>query len=436
MLNVIPRVPNPVALAVAGLLIGAALVFTSCATGAGASDTRGHCSALSCGPIKHVVMIIRENHSFDNLFGRFPGADGTRYAHVGSRVVKLSVTPDTLKKDIIHDEFAARLAVDGGKMDNFSAEPSAIQRGRDVADSQYTPSQIPDYFDYAHRFALADHFFSTILASSFPNHLVTVAGTALNTLGIAVQPKHGLLSWGCDAPRQERAWTDTKGKFGKTYPCFNSPTLADEANRAHLSWKYYAPPVHHLGYIWSSLDSFRTIRFSKQWTDNVVKPGHFDRDVRDGKLPSLSWLIGDWTLSEHPPASECKGVNWTVGRINDIMRSRLWRSTVIALTWDDFGGFYDHVRPPKEAAFSLGPRVPLLVISPYARPHFIDRGTMDFRSIVKYVEQQFNLPHMMSYNRGVNSIAGMLNMKQKPAKPQVLPLQKCPASHRGPPPTY
>ena len=421
----------------AALLVGGVIIFVAACAGVGGAAAKTPCRGWTCGPIKHVIIIVRENHSFDNLFGGFPGADSTVHAHVGTNVMRMPETPDTLKTDLSHDEFAARLAIDGGKMDKFGAVPNAIQNGHDVADSQYHQSQIPDYWAYAHRYSLADRFFSTILASSFPNHLVTVAGTALNTLGIAQHPQHSLLSWGCDAPKSERVWTDKNGKFGNnTYPCYNAPTLADEANKAGVPWTYYAPSAGHLGYIWSTLDAFRHIRFSKQWSSNVVPPGRFDTAVRSNKLAPLTWLIADWTLSEHPPASECVGENWTVARINEVEHSKLWKNTVIVLTWDDYGGFYDHVPPPKIADFSLGPRVPLLVISPYARPHFIDHQTMDFRSIVKYVEQQFNLPHMMHYNRRVQSIAGMINTNQKPLRPHSEPMVTCPGSSHGPPPPY
>ena len=418
------------------LSVGATLVVASCAGGAGAAAPQSRCSGSLCGPIKHVVIIVRENHSFDNLFGGFPKANGALYAHVGSTIIRMPETPDTLKTDLSHDEFAARLAVDNGKMDKFSDVPNAIQNGVDVADSQYRESQIPDYWAYARRFGLADRFFSTILASSFPNHLVTVAGSALNTLGIAAHPPHSLLAWGCDAPKKELAWTDKNGHFGQIYPCFNSPTLVDEANRAHVSWTYYAPPIHHLGYIWSTLDAFKHIRFSKQWQTNVVPPTSFDRAVRSGRLAALSWLVSEWPLSEHPPASECQGENWTVEHINTIMRSKLWKNTVIVLTWDDYGGFYDHVPPPKVAPFSLGPRVPLLIISPYARPHLVEGQTMDFRSIVKYVEEEFKLPHLMNYDRGVNSISNMIDVHQKPLRPVIEPKVRCPGSKQGPAPSY
>ncbi len=390
-----------------------------------AASQRQSCKGLACGPIKHVVLIIRENHSFDNLFGRFPHADGTRSASIGSKKVSLNVTPDELHVDLGHSSASALAAIDGGKMDRFYKILNAIQKGTDVADSQYLQQQIPNYWKYASRFSLADHFFSTVLGSSFPNHLVTVSG---QNMGVTDNPTHlgALRSWGCDAGPGVSADAYRSGKMVGVYPCFTAKTLVDEANAKKVSWKYYAPPQGTFGYIWSTLDAFKQIRNSKQWRTNVVNPGQFDTDVKDGKLPAISWLTSDLKTSDHPPASICAGENWTVGRIDEIMQSPLWKSTVIVLTWDDFGGFYDHVAPPRTAPYELGPRVPTIVISPYARPHSIYRSRLDFSSIVKYVEDQFNLPHLAKFSRNVNSLAGMLDFKQKPLAPYPLTGHKCP----------
>lgn len=416
------------------LALGIALVYPSASAHIG-GDSKKRCSGYPCGAIRHVVMIVRENHSFDNLFGRFRGVNGATWAHLGRRHVKMTITPDALHDDISHDAFASRLAVDGGRMDHFYKLPNAYQQGRDVADSQYTWRQLRDYYTYARRFGIADRFFSTILSSSFPNHLVMIAGQAMHTIGIATHKPGTPLSWGCDAPKGTKAWTYKNGKYGNEFPCFNTKTLADEANAAGVSWGYYAPPAHHLGYIWSSFDAIRHIRDTRQWHTHVFPPGRFSRDVARRRLPAISWLTADWNYSEHPPASECAGENWTVTRINEIMRSRLWKHTVIILTWDDFGGFYDHVPPPKESHFALGPRVPTLVISPYARPHLIYRRQLDFRSIITYIESQFHLPHQMGYPRGVNSIGAMLNPKQKPLHSLVLRHMRC-SGKSGKPPHY
>lgn len=385
------------------------------------------CPTGTCGPIKHIIIIVRENHSFDNLFGRFPGADGTRVARAGSKTVPLTVTPDKLHVDLGHGGPAALNAINGGQMNEFYRMLNAVQGGQNMADSQYTQSQVPDLWDYARTFSLADHFFSTISGPSFPNHLVTIAGQAMNTFD---NPEHlgPLRSWGCDAGAGTSVATYTDGHYGSTAPCFNTKTIADEANAAGVSWRYYAPSYGSFGYIWSTYDAIKHIRYSAQWKTNVVPYSNFIPDVEHHHLAALTWLTTDLKYSGHPPASECVGENWLVQQINAVMRSSYWNSTAIIVTWDDFGGFYDHVAPPQQSKYRLGPRVPTLVISPYTRPRLIDHRQYDFRSILKYVETTFNLPREATYNRGVAGIGQMLNLKQKPLPPLIEPQQQCAGS--------
>jgi phospholipase C len=377
-------------------------------------------------PIKHIIIMVRENHSFDNLFGRFPGADGATTAHVGTRVAPLNVTPIHTAHDLGHAGNSVEAAIDGGKMDQFYKEFRAVQNGVDVADSQYRPGEISDYWAYAKRFGLADHFFSTVPASSFPNHLVTITGQWLNVYENPNVPNSATnKSWGCDADRRTQvAWT-ARGVSGTTPPCFNTTTIADEANAAHVSWKYYAPPPGAFGYIWSTFDDIRHIRYSSQWTTHVPRTRQFLVDVKTGHLPAISWLTSDLNTSDHPPTSICIGQNWAAEEINAVMRSKYWKSTAIIMTWDDFGGFYDHVPPPAVAGYRLGPRVPLLVISPYARPHLKDHRQYDFRSVLKFVESTFHLPHQTTFDRSINSVAGMLNTKQPPQPALELPRMRC-----------
>jgi phospholipase C len=409
-----------VSLALAGIL---AVAWGSAINPGG--GTAAACTGAACSPIKHIVIIVRENHSFDNLFGRFPRADGTIYARRGKQKIKMGTTPDVLKHDIGHGDFDAVMAVDGGKMDRFYRIDNAIQRGKDIADSQFMQSQIADYWAYATDFGLADHFFSTVLSSSFPNHLVTVSGQSAYTVGNP-HDSGSTRSWGCDAAPLTLVKTYRNRKYHQVRPCFGIKTLVDEANSAGVSWKYYAPKPGTFGYIWSTLDSIKQIRNnSKQWS-NVVTPGQFDKDVQAGTLPALSWLVSDLKVSEHPPMSECAGQNWTVDRINQIMKSPLWKDTAIVLTWDDFGGFYDHVAPPHRSVFSLGPRVPTIVISPYSRAHTVNHTQYDFRSIVKFVEEQLGLPHQARYDRSINSLGSMIDTAQAPLSPVILKTQTCP----------
>lgn len=418
-------------------LVGTGFVVSGSGFAAATTPARG-CARASCSPIKHVIIIIRENHSFDNMFGQFHGADGSRTARQGRKRIRMSETPNSLQVDLAHGSGTARRAIDGGKMDRFYKVHNAFQNGQDVADSQYHQSDIPNYWNYAKTFGLADHFFSTILGDSFPNHLVTVAGRSFGTIGNPFQSNQqpAPKSWGCDAVASIRVDVFVKGRIRQRAPCFNGPTLADEANRAGVSWKYYATPEGNNGYIWSTLDAIAHIRNSPQWTANVKTPMDFDADVASGNLPAISWLTAGFQNSDHPPFGICQGENWTVSKIDEVMRNtQLWDSTVILLAWDDFGGFYDHVAPPLESAYSLGPRVPLIVISPYSRSHLVYHKRLDFRSIVSYVERQFHLPHEMHFDRSVNSVGAMLNPAQKPLPPLILQQRtNCPASSGGPNP--
>ncbi|HZT95219.1 MAG TPA: alkaline phosphatase family protein [Chloroflexota bacterium] len=392
------------------------------------SSKASTCNPSICGPIQHIVIIVRENHSFDNLFGRFPGAVGSTTAMVGSNRVKLTKTPNQLLKDLGHGGQSALVAVNHGKMNQFRLVLNAIQNGQDVADSQYRKKQIPNYWAYASRYTLADHFFSTILASSFPNHLVTVSGQAANTVNNP-QDLGNLRSWGCDANSTAKVYWYYKHKSGYKKPCFTFKTLVDEANAAGVTWKYYAPQYGSWGYIWSTLDEFKQVRYSTQWKTNVVPYQQFLVDAEQNHLPALSWLTTALKYSDHPPAPICESENWVVNQVNAVTRSPAWPHTVIVLAWDDFGGFYDNVAPPHKSKYLLGPRVPAIIISPFARPHYVDHMQFDFRSIVKFVETQYNLPKEAKYNRkGVNSIGAMLDMTQKPAPGLILKDRVCPPS--------
>lgn len=192
-------------------------------------------------PILHVIIIDKENHSFDNMFGLFPGADGASHALLSSgKVVALIRTPDRTLLDVGHAGAAASLAVNNGRMDGFDLLPGAEQNGRTIADSQYQRADIPNYWRYAQTFALDDHFFSTIMGPSFPNHLVMVAATSGGTVdNPRGQIKH---AWGCDGgPHSVVEGISPSGRHFLTKPCFDFQTLPDILQRYHVSWKYYAP---------------------------------------------------------------------------------------------------------------------------------------------------------------------------------------------------
>ncbi len=378
-------------------------------------------------PIQHIVIMVKENRSFDNYFGTFPGAAGATKGQTSSgQTVPLLHTPDHTLLDINHAGDAARVAVNDGKMNGFDQLQGAIQDGQDIALSQLHESDIPNYWAYARTFTLDDHFFSTINGPSFPNHLVTVAGSSHNTDDNPILNTYH--SWGCDAGQYTKVDTVDlqSGQHYYSKPCFDLQTLPDEFQKAGISWKYYAPGQYQSGYIWSALNSIKHIRYSPLWQSNVPDTSQFMKDVKAGTLPQVSWVVMNEGESEHPPHSSCAGENWTVRQLNALMQSPLWASTAVFLTWDDFGGFFDHLAPPKLNAIAYGPRVPTLVISPYARRHFIDHQTYDFASILRYVEDKYQLPSLGEYDQRAQSIAGSLDLNQPPIPPLTLHARVCP----------
>jgi len=376
--------------------------------------------------IRHIVFVVKENRTFDNYFGTFPGADGATTGRLSTgRVIPLGHAPDVTPHDIDHSYQAAVEAIDGGAMDKFDL----IAGGKDLLGyTQYTENDLPNYFAYARNFVLADAFFSSLKGPSFPNHLYTVgaqSGRAINN------PSNSQGRWGCDSPVNSRVQTldDDDKPDGGVYPCFDFDTLADRLEEKGLSWKYYAPGEGQSGYIWSALDAIRHIRLTSLWEQHVVPTEQFVQDARNGDLPAVSWLVTSAGQSEHPPASVCVGENWTVEQLNALMEGPEWGSTVVFLTWDDFGGFYDHVPPPVADNFGFGPRVPLLIISPWARRGYITHTTLEFSSVLKFIEERFELDPLTERDEDANDLFDSFDFDHHPARPLILTTRHCPGAN-------
>jgi hypothetical protein len=205
---------------------------------------------------------------------------------------------------------------------------------------------------------------------------------------------------------------------------------------SHVSWRYYAAPPSDRGYIWSTLDAFREVRLGPLWNSHVQDVASFAQDAKAGKLPAVSWVTPTYVQSDHPGpgfGGLCSGENWTVSQINAIMSNKkLWDSSMIVLTWDDFGGFYDHVSPPAGPVPYLmyGPRVPAIVISPYARPGYVDHSQLSFISFLSTAEHLFGAKPMSSVDANAPDVLSALNMKQTPLPPYLLKQRACPALPR------
>src|SRR5208337_1721682 len=341
-------------------------VLGAVACGGGGSPTS---STTGSAKIKHVVFIVKENRSFDEYFGQFPGADGATSGKLSNgQTIPLGHTPDQVPHDIGHDWFSGIEVIDGGKMDLFD-----INYGGNVGDylafTQMSPNDIPNYWTYAQKFVLADAMFSSLHGPSFPNHLYTIAGQSNNAVSVPLIVDPTSAGWGCDSVSPLTVeFLQSDGSLAEGPPCFDIQTLGDILDDNQISWKSYSPVYGAKGYQFNAYDYIKHIRFGANWSAHMGDETKFDSDAMSGNLPTVAWLTSPNERSEHPEYSTCYGENWTVDRINSIMQGPDWNSTAIFLTWDDFGGFYDHVAPPSLDQFGLGPRVPLIIISPYAKP--------------------------------------------------------------------
>jgi phospholipase C len=379
--------------------------------------------------INHIVFIVKENRSFDNYFGTFPGANGATSGKVSNgSTIKLGHTPDRAR-DMGHSRDDALLAVDNGLMDKFDLVFLGNVNGDYMSMSQLQHSDIPNYWTYAQTFTLADNMFSSLDGPSFPNHLYTVAAQSGGAVDNPQDPTYPtIVTWGCDSGAGSTVTVEaSNGKITHPFPCFDFQTIADSLQTANVTWAYYAPNSTESGYMWSALDAINHIRNTSLWNTNVLHYTQFATDAKNGNLPSVSWVIADADNSEHPHSSSCQGENWTVDQINAVMNGPNWNDTAIFVTWDDFGGFYDHVPPPTVDVYGFGPRVPLIVISPYAKPAFISHTQYELASVLKFIEERFKLPSLGGRDDTANDLQDSFNFNQTLNSPLVLSTRTCPA---------
>ena len=382
-------------------------------------------------PIEHIVFIIKENHTFDNYFGLFPGANGatTGNVKINKIVQTIPLGPfEDKPADYNHSWVSAKRAFDNGAMDRFNQGSCNTAPYTCYQVAQQT--DIPNYWTYATNYLLNDNAFSEMEGPSFPNHMFTVAAAA----GVDIDhsavgnPSVSNKVWGCDSDPTSVVQL-FNGSF--QYPCFsNIPTLADLMTAAGVSWKYYAPQFGEAGYQWNALDAFDQIRNGPQWA-NDVPVQNFLTDLASNNLPAFSWLIPPGKYSEHPPRTTCNGENWTVQQINAIMNSPAWGSTAIILTWDDYGGFFDHVPPAAIDELGYGFRVPFIVISPYAyatdnpaNPH-ISHAQLGFASVLKFAEQNFNLPSLNRRDANTGDLMSQFDFTHVHNQPTILSQRTC-----------
>jgi phospholipase C len=433
----------------------ASALLTSCSPGSAGGTAAANPGALALPAagspvgkyIRHLVIIVQENRTFDNVFYGFPGEDSPPYGNMrtssapNARVVRVPLRPAAFgKQDECHGFTCAILDWDHGRMDGFGLP--LLNPGEPAGSRPYTylpHAQVAPYWAMAKQYVLADRMFSTQFDASFVAHLDLIAGTASISPTTSEVRVPTASPWGCGAPPGTTTFMLRRGRVVSSdgpFPCFTQfATLADTLDEAGLSWKYYAPSMNEPGYLWSIFQAIKRVYEGPDWRKNVISPQtRVVRDAAAGDLASVSWVIPDSQDSDHAGITSDRGPSWVASVVNAIGAGPDWNSTAIVVVWDDWGGWYDHVPPPQLDFRGLGIRVPCIIISPYARKGYISHTVYEFGSVLHFAEQAFNLPSLgpnqlgggpndLGYTdaRGA-SLADSFDFTQKPRRFQRIPV--------------
>jgi phospholipase C len=352
-------------------------------------------------PIKHIVIIVQENRTFDNFFATYPGADGASVGKtIEGKTVKLQ--PIGFKAALIdHLWRNAMNDWDNGKLDGFDIEtPTENNRDRlplrpDYAYAYVKPYLVAPYWAMAQQYVLADRFFQSEFGPSFIGHQTLIRGTtAISATRSVMDEPNGQNE--CDAPagattnvvNEKRIYLAFAGPF----PCFNAATIADSLDSRGITWKYYNQvAVNSSLSSWDAFLAIHSVRFGPDFANVSYVPNQILVDAKAGNLPGVSWVIPGFLNSDHAENGSDTGPSWVASIVNAIGKGPQWGSTAIIVVWDDSGGWYDHVPPPQLDYLGLGFRVPCLIVSPYAKKGVILHSTYEMASVLKTVEQVFSL---------------------------------------------
>lgn len=460
-------------------LIAAVGGIVACSGGSPAPNgllpsTGGLRSTKPITPIKHIVIVIQENRSFDDLFADFPGANGTKvglaepmptpiaqYCASEKQPVITKPTSVPLTKvsllgqgfknnfdwdqDLSHDyahgylgdcDSAASQPKDSNpcKMDGFDlsysgANGSGSKTSHPTCTYTYQyvdPNDITSYWDVAQQYVLADNAFQTQGSLSFTAHQELIAGgTAINS-NESVIDDPTYWPWGCGAPPGVKtSLIETNGQYlgnQGPFPCFTYTTIRDQLDAKKISWKFYATKVSggNAG-IWSAFQAIEAVYNSKEWGTKVTWPDtNIFKDIKAGRLPAVSWITPDAVNSDHPAEINKQGVAvdygpaWVASVVNAIGKSKYWDSTAIVILWDDWGGFSDHVSPPfYDGQGGLGFRFPMLIVSPYVQAH-VEHTQYETASVVRFIEDNWNLKMLGQEDSRAIGIENAFNFNQSP----------------------
>jgi phospholipase C len=410
--------------------------------------------------LQHIVVIFQENRTPDNLF-QDPvlisrGAD-IASSGLNSTGQTISLSPIDLgttgsnpqNYDLSHANGAFVSMYDGGKMDGANlipCSPAANCPPNAHPNPQYMyvkPADVQPYFALAEQYTFGDRMFQTNEGPSFPAHQFIISGTSAPTTGsnLFAAENPALSPAGCIAALTNRVKmidpTGSESKPAPQYPCFDHPTLTDYLNTKGVTWRYYAPSA---GSIWTGPDAIQHICQQQNvngtltctgpdWVNNVKIPqSQVLVDIANGNLAQVSWVIPNGQSSDHALSNDGSGPSWVSAIVNAIGNSPYWANTAIIITWDDWGGWYDHVAPKVindgvswGSGYVYGFRVPLIVVSPYAKTAYISHTTHDFGSILKFIETAYNLPSLGYADGPADDLSDCFNLTHPPVPFHTIP---------------
>ncbi|HTU82010.1 MAG TPA: alkaline phosphatase family protein [Candidatus Acidoferrales bacterium] len=416
-----------------------ALLAGCAATGTSPPVPPGAAAVLAGSPmpIHHVVIVVQENRSFDNVFAGFPGADAPTVGKLpnGKTIPLQSIGVDTADPE--HNFKQSLADIDGGKMDGFA--DGHLYYGA----PRYPPLELSHldrtltapYWAMARQYTLADRMFPTEHGPSWTAHLNLIAGTTtLSPKTAVIDFPNEIFGEYCGVAPSVFTYTVTGPRAHRTYgtgptPCFTQfRTLADSLDARGVSWRYYAPNIAAgscataCGGQWSPFASIKAVHDGPDWKNVVSPPPQALRDIAAGNMAAVTWIVPESPWADHAYAgAKPEGPSWVAAIVNAIGESAFWKDTAIVVLWDEWGGFYDDVPPPQLDFRGLGIRVPCIVISPYARRRYVSHTQYEYGSILKFAEQVFDLAPIGPPSEGYTdsraaSILDSFDFTQKPKR--------------------
>ncbi len=385
--------------------------------------------------VDHVVIIVQENRSVDNLFNGLPNADTVR-SGLDSEHARVALQPISLSApyDISHRHAAFETEYAAGSLDGFNLAPSHCQVRKKCPNKvrrayAYVPHfQTKPYFTMAEEYGFADRMFQSNQGPSFPAHQYLLSGTSSIEENVpllaAENPLTAQQHWtgGCDSPPGSLVYViDQAGRENQqVYPCFNRPALTSLLDKRELSWRYYGT---HLGAgLWNAPDAVLSVRQSPQFRYDVVSPpARILSDIKNGDLANVVWVTPTGASSDHAGQTDGTGPSWVAAVVNAVGKSKFWNDSVVFVVWDDWGGWYDHVQPPMYNSYELGFRVPLIAISPYVPKGFVSHRRHEFGSILKYVERNFGLGSLGATDERADDLSDFFDYQHQPRKFVAIP---------------